>query len=701
MSGLYRAFVLAGGCASPAASAEIFVSPPVQLNVQISGSTTVCSGDSLILTAQISGGQGNVVWTAPNGQTYFGSELEIANPQAGMWTLTVTPSCGPSSSQTFNVSVVEVSAPFVESNSPVQPGGTIQLTAIYEPPGTVYWTGPNGFSAQGPNIQIPNADAFDSGEYSAYVVAMGCTSAVSTVTVVVTAGDCDFNLSVLQIPSTPGQPGAVAIVVNGGATPPYVYSLDVGWGTISDTALQSPFVVLVPNAGDYTLEIDAGCNDTTLYGSINHLDPRGCRDLFISEYVEGSGNNKAVEIYNPTGQAVNLASYKLWGIFNQGGTNQRKSLQLQGTVEPHGVHVVARYFAWNDIVNLADQLDSFAVNFNGNDALALVKYNGPTDSLILDVFGVPGQNPTDGWAGPDGIVVTKDRTLRRKPFVQSGRTNGSAPFNPLVEWEAWPMNTYAGLGQHSSSCASAGGCTSPGTVLAVAEPACVGGDLRLRAVVPSGTEYVLWHGPGGFAAVVDSVVVLENVTTQNSGIYTVVAYGAGCASLPATVNVVVGQNVNVSVNGTAVSSQVCEGGTIALSATGTPGAVFSWTGPNGFSSSIAGPTIPNVAPNQSGDYIVTARPANGCGASAHDTVRITVFPRPSAPQPSSAEVFVASGETLILSADGPTDAVLLWSGPGGFSAQGSTVTRADISAQDAGTYSVVAVVQGCSSVVAT
>ncbi len=31
-------------------------------------------------------------------------------------------------------------------------------------------------------------------------------------------------------------------------------------------------------------------------------------ELFISEYIEGSSNNKAIEIYNGTGAAVNLAS---------------------------------------------------------------------------------------------------------------------------------------------------------------------------------------------------------------------------------------------------------------------------------------------------------------------------------------------------------------------------------------------------------
>ena len=701
MSGTYRAFALVDGCASPAASVEIFVSNPVNLSVQVSGTTTVCAGVPLSLTAQVSGGDGNVVWTAPGGQTYFGPELTLANPASGTWTVSATPSCGTAGTQSFGVSVINVPTPTAMSNSPVDVGGTIELSAMYEPPGMVFWTGPNGFTAEGPGVQIPNADAFDSGVYSAYVVASGCTSAVSSVTVVVGTGDCSFNFTWAEVPASPGQPGAVVVTINAGAPLPYVYSLNVAGQTVTGTANQSPFVLLVPSSGEYSLHLDAGCNDTIVSVSIAYLDPNGCQDLFLSEYLEGFSNNKAVEIYNPTTSPIDLSAYKLWGVFNQGGANQRKSAQLEGMIAPMGTHVVVRHFAWNDILNLADQLDSFAVNFNGNDAVMLVKYNSPTDSVILDVFGVPGQNPTDGWAGPDGVVVTKDQTLRRKPFVQSGRRNGSAPFNPLLEWNVFPVNTYSGLGQHASSCGDGGGCTGLGAPTALAEPVCVGQDLMLRSIVPPGTEYVLWYGPDGFAAVSDSNAVVFDATTHSSGTYTVIAYGNGCVSVPATVNVNVGQNVSVSVNGTAVSSQVCEGGTISLNATGTPGAVFSWSGPNGFTSPIAGPTLPNATPAQSGNYVVAARPANGCGAFAYDTVTITITPRPSSPVPQNAQITLSGGETLTLSADGPAGATLIWSGPAGFSAEGPSVTRLNVTGAHAGTYSVVAVVQGCSSVVAT
>jgi hypothetical protein len=702
MSGTYRAVALFQGCASVIAETEVFVSQPSILNVQVVGQTQVCAGDTMHLTAQVTGGTGAVTWTAPGGQTFQGPVLNPVNPVSGTWTVTVTPGCGPAAIQPFTVSVVVVNSPDVTSNSPVEIGGTVELNAGFTPPGNVFWTGPNGFTAQGPNVQIPNADAFDSGEYLAYVVAHGCTSAASSVTVLVGTGDCDFDFTYISVPATPGHPGAVLVTVNGGAALPYAYtvSLPGGPNIVTGVAQQSPFTLALPAHGEFDVRLDAGCNDTTFTVSIPFIDPLGCRDLFISEYLEGFSRNKAIEIYNPTNTVVNLSNYKLWTIFNQGNPNQRRSLQLQGTISPQGTHVVAHDSAWQEIVNLANRRDTLVVNFNGNDAVLLVKYNSPTDTVVLDVFGVPGQNPVDGWGAPGGEIVTKDRTLRRKAFVQSGRPAG-ASFNPLQEWDVFPVNTYSGLGQHTSTCSQTAPCTPPGTPVAGYDPVCVGEDLRLRAVVAPGTQYVLWHGPGGFAAVVDSVAIVPNVSAQNSGVYFVVAYGNGCASPGAAVNVSVGQNINVSVNGTAVSSQVCEGGTISLNATGTPGAVFSWTGPNGFSSSIAGPTIAQATPAQSGPYVVAAFPANGCGNPAYDTVTVVVTPRPSSPQVSNGQITLNVGQTLTLSADGPTGAVLLWSGPAGFSAEGTTVTRPNVSANHAGTYNVVAVVQGCSSLVAT
>ena len=63
-----------------------------------------------------------------------------------------------------------------------------------------------------------------------------------------------------------------------------------------------------------------------------------CSQLFFSEYVEGWSNNKALEIYNPTGEEIDLSSYSISRYAN-GGTSP-STTQLSGTISPYGTFVV-------------------------------------------------------------------------------------------------------------------------------------------------------------------------------------------------------------------------------------------------------------------------------------------------------------------------------------------------------------------------
>ncbi|HCB18134.1 MAG TPA: hypothetical protein DEP76_13915, partial [Alteromonas sp.] len=63
-------------------------------------------------------------------------------------------------------------------------------------------------------------------------------------------------------------------------------------------------------------------------------------DLFISEYIEGSSNNKAIEIYNPTDTAIDLTGYRL-EIYSNGGTSAGTTIALSGMLASGDVYVVA------------------------------------------------------------------------------------------------------------------------------------------------------------------------------------------------------------------------------------------------------------------------------------------------------------------------------------------------------------------------
>ena len=58
-------------------------------------------------------------------------------------------------------------------------------------------------------------------------------------------------------------------------------------------------------------------------------------ELFFSEYIEGSSNNKALEIYNGTGAPIDLAAngYSVQMFFNGSGT-AGNTVNLTGVASP-------------------------------------------------------------------------------------------------------------------------------------------------------------------------------------------------------------------------------------------------------------------------------------------------------------------------------------------------------------------------------
>jgi uncharacterized repeat protein (TIGR01451 family) len=92
---------------------------------------------------------------------------------------------------------------------------------------------------------------------------------------------------------------------------------------------------------------------------------------------------------------------------------------------------------------------------------------------------------------------------------------------------------------------------------------------------------------------------------------------------------------------------ICAGGTLQLSASTVAGATYSWTGPNGFTSSLQNPAIVNATPAASGLYSVTVT-VNSCTSPA-GTTTATVRTLPTATVSGSAAI-CAGGSTQIQAA---------------------------------------------------
>lgn len=163
-------------------------------------------------------------------------------------------------------------------------------------------------------------------------------------------------------------------------------------------------------------------------------------DLLISEYVEGSGNNKALEFYNTGETAISLDGYRVDFYFN-GSTSSGRTIALTGDVAPSGVHVLAHESGDPALQAKANQRGGGSW-YNGDDAIVL---RGPSGD-ILDSIGQVGFDPGSAWGS--GQTQTADRTLTRKASVREGDRNPNDAFDPAAQWQGYPVNTFAYLGQY-------------------------------------------------------------------------------------------------------------------------------------------------------------------------------------------------------------------------------------------------------------
>ncbi|WP_088322931.1 endonuclease [Polaribacter tangerinus] len=165
--------------------------------------------------------------------------------------------------------------------------------------------------------------------------------------------------------------------------------------------------------------------------------------LFISEYVEGSGNNKAIEIVNLTGKTVNLNSYNLRR--NPGGGNSWSDAFYlnSGNIKnilPNDVFVVThpnasatKLVTESDLQTNAAVDNGAPLSFNGDDPVGLFKGNN-----LIDIVGEFNANKGD---------FAKNITLRRKSNI----TGPTTSFNLENDWVTFTTDTYDGIGNHNFS----------------------------------------------------------------------------------------------------------------------------------------------------------------------------------------------------------------------------------------------------------
>lgn len=599
---------------------QIIITVNVTTPTLTATSATICQGTSTVLTA---GGGTTYTWQ-PGG--IVGNPITVTPASTTIYTVS-SGSAGCISTKTTQVVVNPKPVPTASSNSPVCLNKTLNLTGGGG--GTYSWAGPNGYSSVAQNPVIAVSQTTNQGTYTLTVTsAAGCTQTITTPVVI-------SPLPVITVNNpTACVNGVIGLTSTGGGTyawtGPNSFSSGAQNPNIAGatTAMAGVYTVIVTSAVGCTAAATSTVTVITLpMPSITSNTP--CVNGTLN--LTGNGGNT----YNWTGP----------NGFTSGAQN------------PNITNVPA---AAGGVYNL-----TVTVGACSNSTTAPVTINplpNPTAvsnspvCLNTPINFTGGGATTYTWTGPNGYSSNV-----QNPVIASAQATNNGTYtltvtnvNGCVNFTTTPVTV------------------DPLPVITVNNPTvCVNNTINLTST--GGSTYS-WSGPLGFTSGAQNPSII-NATTSMSGVYTVVVTSAaGCtASATSTVSV-----LNLPVP-TSQANTPCIGATLTF--TGSGSGNYNWTGPNGFSSTVQNPTIPNVTAAAGGTYTLLLT-AGTCSASS--TVFVTINPLPNPTAVSNSPVCLNT--PINFTGGGAT--TYTWTGPNGYTDINQNPTIASAQATNNGTYTL-------------
>lgn len=650
-SGTYTLSVTNGFGCTATTTVAVVVNP---LPVPIVNNPTVCLNQPINLTAN---GGTAYAWSGPLGYTSGVQNPTILNAQLNMsggYSVIVTSAAGCTAQAVANVTVIALPQPSITSNSPVCTGNVLNLIGSG---GTTYtWSGPNGFASNLQSPFIANVPLAANGIYSLVVSVGTCTNIVTA------------SITINPLPTPTAQSNSpvclnkpINLIGLGGTT----YTWTGPFGFISNQ--QSPIIASAQftNAGTYTLTVTNanGCvNSTTTNVIVNPLpvpivnNPVVCLNQPINLTASGGtayawsgplGYTSAVQ--NPTilnaqlnmsgGYSVVVTSAA--GCTAQAVANVTVITLPQPTITSSSPNCVGSTltftggggatYNWSGPNGFASFLQNPSianVQMNANGIYTLIVTAGTCSNVTTASITI---NPL-----PTPTAISNSPVCLLQPINFTG--NGGTTYtwtgpggytsnqqNPII---AVAQNSNAGV--YTLSVTNANGCVNFTTTNVVINPlpiipvtnltVCMNQPINLTS--GGGVTYT-WTGPSGFTSNLQNPIIASAQAT-NSGAYTVVVSSAAGCTAQAVNNVTV---LALPVASITSNAPVCFGST--LSFTGSGGALYNWSGPNGFASLLQNPSIPNVPLAANGIYTLMVT-AGTCSNTTTASITINPLPTPTA-----------------------------------------------------------------------
>jgi uncharacterized repeat protein (TIGR01451 family) len=619
----------AAGCSTTATTVVSYNALPVPT---ITAPIVVCAPATPTLTA---GGGTSYAWSASGGGSVSGATnvASVTATASGTYTVTVTSNgCTATTSTTVTINALPVAT--ASSNSPICVGTSLNLTAAGG--GTYSWAGPNGFSSTSATPSIAAATTAASGTYTVTVTSAASCAATASTTATVNPLPTALIGGTLSVCSA-GSPTTTTLTATGGDVyawnPPISTnaSVTVGAGTYNVTVTNS--ATTCSNTASATVtSISCGACVTPVTTANAGADQSICQSVGSATL---SGNVPSVG----TG---------LWGIFTQPtGAAASITTPTANNSTVTNLTVAGDYiFAWtisDPSGNCPPSVDYIKITINPTPTATLTNDGPQCVGSIVNLTATGGGTYTWGAGVTAGVGGAATVTTAGTYTVTVTSAAGcSTTATTVVSYNALPIPTI----------------TAPVIVCAPATPTLTAG---------GGTSYA-WSASGGGS--ISGATNVASVTATSSGTYNVTVTSNGCTATTSTT-----VTINALPVATASSnSPICVGTSLNLTATG--GGTYSWSGPNGFTSTSATPSIAAATTAASGTYTVTVTSAASCAATASTIA--TVNPLPTA---------LIGGTLSVCSAGSPTTTTLTATGGDVYAWNPPISTNASVTV-GAGTYNV-------------
>ncbi|MDD3876449.1 MAG: choice-of-anchor L domain-containing protein [Bacteroidales bacterium] len=628
---------------SQTATASIVITVNPNPIATAASNSPICQGSNLNLTVNTGTSWS---WVGPNGFTSTSQNpviTAVPTTASGTYTVTVTNAQGCTGTASVIVTVNPKPVPTGGSNSPICQGSNLNLTVNT---GISWnWTGPNSYTSTVQYPVLTAAPTAASGTYTVTVTnAQGCTGSTS---VVVAVNPKPVPMAGSNSPICQGN--NLNLSINTGT------SWNWAGPNSFTSAVQNPVISSAPSsaAGTYTVTVTnaQGCTGST--SVIATVNPKP---------FPIAGSNSPICQGNNLNLTVNTGISWNWTGPNGFTSSLQNPSISSATPAATGTYTVT-------VTNAQGCSASNSINVSVNNFLAATAgSNSPVchgNSLNLTV----NSGNTWNWTGPNGFT-----SQQQNPVINNVAPQASGTYTVTV------TNIQGCTGTASVNIAVN---TNPAPIAGSNNAICQGSTLNLT--VNTGTSWI-WAGPNGFTSNVQNPVI-TNASTASSGTYTVTVTNAqGCTGI-ATTNATVNSNPSPTIGS---NSPVCQGNTLNLTS-GTASA-WSWTGPNGFTSTSQNPIINNITSLASGSYTLTVTNSQGCSGTVTTNVIVNALPLVIAGSNSP----VCIGNNLSLSVN--TGVSWNWAGPGGFNSTSQNPSINSVTPVAGGTYTVtVTNNQGCST----